>query len=184
MKTEISTYEQTAIDFLTKTNTEFKAEYLKYDYHFAGDKDKRDIYKITLKRGSRSYSFDFGQSIVNSGFKFKLGSGREINLDIPENQRDHFLKSKSLYDLIKYTVEYGGVTKNDKIIKPKEPNCYDVLACLTKYDPGTFENFCSEFGYDEDSKRAEKTYRAVKDEYQNLCALFTDEEMNLMSEIN
>ena len=28
------------------------------------------------------------------------------------------------------------------------PTEYDVLACLTKYDPGNYEDFCSEFGYE------------------------------------
>jgi len=179
----INKYEKQALDFLEKTNTEFKVEYLKYDYYFADDKNKRDIYKITLKRGSHSYSFNFGQSINNSGFKFKLGSGREINLDIPKDKRDYYLKSKSIYDFINYTAIYGGVTIKDKIIKPKEPNSYDVLTCLTKYDHGTFACFCSEYGYDENSKIAEKTYKAVKDEYQNLYTLFTDEELDLMAEI-
>lgn len=26
------------------------------------------------------------------------------------------------------------------------PTCYDILACLTKYDPGDYEDFCSELG--------------------------------------
>ena len=28
------------------------------------------------------------------------------------------------------------------------PTCYDILACLTKYDPGKYEDFCCEFGYE------------------------------------
>lgn len=28
------------------------------------------------------------------------------------------------------------------------PTCYDILACLAKYDPGDYEDFCSEFGYE------------------------------------
>ena len=66
----------------------------------------------------------------------------------------------------------------------KSPNSYDVLACLTKYDPGNFENFCSDFGYDTDSKKAEKTYLAVKDEYLNVTRLFTDSEIEILNEIN
>jgi hypothetical protein len=54
---------------------------------------------------------------------------------------------------------------------------------MTTYNPGTFEDFCSEHGYDTDSKKAECTYNAVKDEYMNLCILFTDEEMEMLSEI-
>ncbi len=69
-------------------------------------------------------------------------------------------------------------TKNNII-----PSEYDVLACLTKYDPGTFADFCSEYGYDEDSRKAEKTYKSVKDEWLNVCALFSDEELSELQEI-
>lgn len=54
------------------------------------------------------------------------------------------------------------------------PSLYDVLACLTKYDPGTFENFCSDFGYDSDSISALKTYKAVCKEWQKVDLLFGD----------
>ena len=39
-------YEKQANDFLNKTNTEFRIEFLKYDYYFNNDNTKRDIYKI------------------------------------------------------------------------------------------------------------------------------------------
>ena len=54
-------------------NLSFKAEFLRNDFHFVGDKDKRDIYKITLSRGNRKYSFEFGQSIAKSGFYASYG---------------------------------------------------------------------------------------------------------------
>lgn len=63
------------------------------------------------------------------------------------------------------------------------PSEYDVLACLEKYDPGTFEDFCSEFGYDEDSKTAERIYIAVIKEYKDLTRIFTEEQMEELSEI-
>ena len=54
----------------------------------------------------------------------------------------------------------------------EEPNMYDVLACLTKYDPDTFENFCSDFGYDYyDGK---KVYKLVCKEWENVDKLFGD----------
>jgi hypothetical protein len=179
----INEYEKQANDFLEKTGTTFKAEFLKFDFHFAGDKEKRDIYKITLFRGSRSYSFEFGQSIVNSGFKIYFGSGKSVSLDIPESKRDIYLKAKTKYDFINYIGKYGQ-SGSDKIVKPKIPNSYDVLACLEKYDTGTFEDFCSNFGYDTDSRTAEKTYKAVSEQYKNLCALYSDSELELMQGIN
>lgn len=55
-----------------------------------------------------------------------------------------------------------------------EPTEYDILACLTKYDVGSFEDFCGEFGYDIDSIKALKTYKAVVREYNNVVRVFGD----------
>lgn len=64
-----------------------------------------------------------------------------------------------------------------------KPTTYDILACVEKYDPGTFEDFCSNMGYDTDSRRAEKTYKAVVKEWQNIRTLFTSEELEQLQEI-
>lgn len=68
-----------------------------------------------------------------------------------------------------------------------EPTAYDVLACLQKYDCGSFEDFCLEFGYEcctyNEYRRALKIYNAVKNEYEHLTAMFTDEEMERLCEI-
>lgn len=66
----------------------------------------------------------------------------------------------------------------------KHPSSYDVLACITKSDPGTFEDFCSEFGYDTDSRKAVRTYKSVRKEWQNICKLFSDSEIEQLQEIN
>lgn len=55
-----------------------------------------------------------------------------------------------------------------------EPDIYDVLACIQKYEVGTFEQFCYEYGYNEDSRTAERIYKAVKKEYKNVCRIFGD----------
>jgi len=52
-----------------------------------------------------------------------------------------------------------------------------------KYFPESFENFCDCYGYDTDSRKAEKVYNAVKEEYLNLTTLFNDDEMELLREI-
>lgn len=128
-------YDKQAMDFLKSTNTDLTIKFIKNDYHFDGDKEKRDIYKFTFKRGSRSFYGQFGQSI------------------------------------------------SDIIHKPIEPTAYDILACLTKYDPGTFEDFCREFGYDTDSRSAEKTYNAVCEEYEKVKTIWTDAEIEQLAEI-
>lgn len=185
MQSTTTNYEQQAIDFLQSTNTQFSATFLKNGKHFDDDKEDRDIYQITLKRGSRSYSFEFGQSIANSGFYYQYKSNkRQFPLDRKYLDKDYF-KGKSLGLIGTIKMKDGVFTPSlDTIHYPIAPTAYDVLACLTKYDPNTFEDFCSEFGYDTDSKKAEKTYNAVVKEWQMVCALFTDAEIEQLQEIN
>ena len=173
-----SKYEQRAEAFLKATNTEFKYEFLFNGKYFCDDKEMRDVYRITLTRGRRSYTFQFGQSIVNSGFYYT--KGRKVNqIDRSQLTNKHLVAWIKLRD---YNFLNNGT--RDTIHYPIAPTAYDVLACLTKNDPGTFEDFCSEFGYDEDSRKAEKIYNAVLDEWKNVCALFTDEEIEQLQEIN
>lgn len=172
-----SEYEIQAETFLTETNTRMKISFVRNAFYFEEDKEKRDIYKVTLSRGSRSYSFEFGQSIINSGFYYTKGV-QKIQIDRT------YLTNENLSTIIRFKMHDMSFNPiYDKAHKPKTPTPYDVLACLTKYDPGTFENFCSEFGYDTESEIAEKTYNAVVNEYTNLCALFSDAEMEKMAEI-
>jgi hypothetical protein len=163
-------YEKQAEDFLKATSTTFAAKFLRNGKHFADE--------ITLKRGSRSYVFNFGQSLNDSGFYYTKGV-QEIPID------RKLLEVKNLKTVLqKYDPSFHPSYQSDKIHYPKIPTAYNVLACLQKYDVGTFEDFCSEFGYDEDSKRAEKIYKDVANEYTQLCALFTEEEMSQLQEIN
>ena len=54
------------------------------------------------------------------------------------------------------------------------PTLYDILAYLTKNDPGSFSDFCGDFGYDEDSRSAEKTWRTVTEEWRAVDSMFHD----------
>jgi len=56
----------------------------------------------------------------------------------------------------------------------KSPTLYDVLACLTKYDPESFEDFCSEYGYFKSERKSEMIYGRVLSEWQNVEYMFGD----------
>ena len=131
----ITAYDQQSAELLSKFGVTLKVEFSRHGKHFADDKEKRAIYKCTLRKGRRSYVFDFGQSIAGT-----------------------------LID--------------------EKPTEYDIMTCLQKYEVGTFEDFCSEFGYDEDSRTAERTYKAVVKEYDGVCRIFSDEELEILQEIN
>ena len=126
-------YEKLAKDFAKKHG--IKLSFIgepEYRKHFNIDREPRWVFKCRLSRNGKSYTFNFGQSIVNGG-------------------------------------EY--------------PTLYSALACLTKYDVGGFEDFCNEFGFDEDSRSAEKTYKAVLKEWKAVKRLFSDilEELSEIS---
>ena len=161
-----SKYQEQGNKFLELTETTFNAEFLKHGKHFDDDKETRDIYKITLTRGERVFSFDFGQSINASG-KYVTYPGHNK------------VMKKPIYG-------FGNVKGRDWDINKdySEPNAYDVLTCLQKYDVGTLENFCSEFGYDEDSRKAEKIYKAVLNEYNNMKMLYSDQELEALQEVS
>ena len=71
----------------------------------------------------------------------------------------------------------------DHTQKKIEPLIYDVLSCLEWHDPETFEFFCSNFGYDEDSRKAFKTYKAVCAQFKGLSRVFSAEEREILSTI-
>lgn len=64
----------------------------------------------------------------------------------------------------------------------KEPTLEDVLSCVlsdARAGEQTFEDFCSDFGYDEDSRSAEKIWNACKDATVKLSRILTKKDQNL-----
>ena len=81
-----------------------------------------------------------------------------------------------------YSFNFGMSVADTRAFKDK-PTSYNVLASITKYDPGTFEDFCLDYGYDDDSRKAERIYKNVVKEWQEVRKLFNDEELELLREI-
>ena len=64
------------------------------------------------------------------------------------------------------------------------PRAYDFLACMDPFAPvGSFKEFCRNYGYDEDSRRAEKIYRSLKREVDSLWKISTEEQLEELSTI-
>ena len=150
-------YIKQATDFLQKTHSKMKIEYVGLAVNKEWkEKEKRCLYEITLTSPRGSMTFDFWDSIRNTEI-------RTMPFDSYNVQANKELAAKK---------------------KAAVPSVYDVLACLTKCDPGTFEDFCSNYGYDEDSRTAKRVYFAVQKEYAQLARLFTPEQMEELAEIN
>ena len=158
--------------FLASTGTTFSIAYQYHDKFFPGDEHKRDVFRFTLSRGDKSqYAALFGDSLHNTerrGFDGKGGRKKIESLGFKyyPNTADGYSRPE--------------VAKAQK----EKPSAYDVLVCLTKHDPGTFEDFCGDYGYDSDSISANRVYAAVVDGYKALSRLFTAGELEQLAEIN
>jgi hypothetical protein len=60
---------------------------------------------------------------------------------------------------------------------------YYVVSSLTKYNPGMFSDFCFEYDYDEDSRKAFSTYEDVCEEWKKVSSFFSAAEIEEMQEI-
>ena len=121
----------------------------------------------------------------NAKMKIKL-IGPEQN----PNWDDNYWRNKYCYIIVTplgsmVGVFWDSVYNTERNIELVE---YDILACLEKYDVGTIDDFVSEFGYEvhkwSDVKRIENIYNAAVKEYQDLCRIFTPEQMEALREID
>lgn len=67
----------------------------------------------------------------------------------------------------------------------REPSVEDVLDCLAMdasvvANAGSFEDWCGEYGYDTDSRKAERTYAACQEQAQGLERLLGESANNLL----
>lgn len=210
-KNDFSDYYYQAKNFLDKTGTTIEIEYHSYDYHFDGDKDKRDIYNVFLKRGNREYAFKFGQSLADSGYFLKRRyDEKDIERQVLEEGEKYFFvtderkigeaqgikdscfnKGVKVAGFNKWVCTtragrdhwlYCGLSKGWECYK-KQPSEYSILACLVPHDPGTFDEFCWNCGYDDDSIKALNIYNKVVGEFKRLCTLYSDDDLSKLAEI-
>lgn len=135
------------------------------------EKQLRNLYAVTIATPRGSYTFDFWDSLYNTEL---------TQMTVQEYARKNLRRR---WEDMTYSEKNKARAELAEKQKKARPDCYDVLACLTKYDPGTFEDFCAEHGYDEDSRTAERVYIAVQNEFANLKRIFDPEQLEAMQEI-
>ena len=102
--------------------------------------------------------------------KLKINS-RKYGKHFPEDKESRYIFNCTLTrNRKRYTFNFG----QSIAAGIHEPSMYDILTCLTKYDPESFEFFCGEYGYNTDSIKALNTYKAVKREFNGVNRLFND----------
>lgn len=188
---KLSEYEQQAVAFCNKYQVTITSRYLGHEKYFKGDKVPRAKFEVTISRPDRKpMTFIFGQSLVNSYQGFTQGqgfikTGRTLKDGTPVLSQWRKLPQNFDYEKVATLLNQGDSFKATVKVTGKlqdwtirachvPPSAYDILATLTKSDPGTFEDFCWNFGYSTDSKEAEKTFHAVDKEWHEVSRLFND----------
>jgi len=116
--------------------------------------DGQSHWKVTITRNGKSFDIDYSMGCAHRHYR----NGKKISLNC----------RKTIYNVeqLKTTV-------------PDVPTLRDVLHCVVSdaqsvaYGP-SFEDWCGEFGCDTDSRKAEQSYNACRDEYFALVRLGAD----------
>ena len=138
-------YDRQAVEFASKTGLEMQAVYLRTGPYFAGDKDT----------GARRDIYHI--TLRRKGREYQFEFGQSI-----VNSRPAVTERPNVLAGIK------------RASQATPPTLYDVLACVTKYDPGNFFDFCDDYDYDSDSRAVFKVYEAVCAEWRGVALLFGD----------
>ena len=117
---------------------------------------------------------------------FLDSTGTELTVEY-EGYRKYFHNDKEKRAVFEFTLrrgekEYKGTFGQSIAAKDKIPTAYDILACLCCWE-GDFSEFCSEYGYSDDSISALSIYDAVIDQTIGLQELFTFDELEKLGEI-
>jgi hypothetical protein len=173
---EKSEYDLQAEKFLELTGLRIEKHYLYHGPYFEDDKDNRAVFEIVFIRAGRApWTFKFGNSVSESWSLYR---------DFKKlSARDPLWQSKLVVGWLKANGGQDGFGLRLSTCTAS-PSDYSILACITKYDPGTFADFCADYGYEVDSRKAEKVYFSVQDEWSNVRQLFTNEELEKLQEIN
>ena len=168
-------YQQQAKDFLTSCNATMIVEFVGIDINQNwNDNTERAKYRVAIRTPRGSMMLDFWDSVVNTEMK-------TMSFEKFCKMVYHCLP-QDLYPMRKKAEAEWRFIKNNAV-----PSEYSILACLTKYDPGTMHDFFDEMGYEiesaDDIFSFMNTYNAVVKEYRDLCRIFTEEQMEKLREI-
>ena len=114
------------------------------------------------------------------GYHYRATFGRDkrkpMIVDFWNSYRD---STRPLTQMDLNTGEYSLADKDKglrikRTLESTQPSAYDILTCITKCDPGSFEEFCGDYGYDTDSRKALETYIAVQKEWSDVQRMFGD----------
>lgn len=187
------------LDALSK---ELEVSYVRHGMrkHFQDDTDEREVLTVTVKRGSREIEFEYGLSLVDTE-ALNLPECRPFDYDgepvilininpLPKSYRKLFTTKTGKPYVGRYAGKSGtyhsfngswaAYTSIKKILRANalKDLLYSVLCSLQSdyHCPAIFEDFCGEFGYDVDSRKAFETWQNCLKQSQKVQSIIFEDE--------
>lgn len=87
---------------------------------------------------------------------------------------DNKLHWKFQFKLKRGNKSYTAIFTQSISANDKKPTLYDILSCLTIFDPEDFEWFCKTYGYDKNKRENKIIYNGCIKEWKAVQRLFGD----------
>ncbi len=170
--------------FVRATDSKIEAQYIGMKAgHFGPSDDIRDCWKIRITRAARAYTFDYGASVAGTEKRLEVlaGTGRD-STGAHYRRGVRPLPGFALTRARNWEKEAREWQPIAKITHG--PTAYDVLASIEKHEPeADIDAFAAEFGYDKPSE-ALRVHAAVLKAWGEVRALYGEDELDLLREIN
>jgi hypothetical protein len=180
-------FDEQAAAFVAGTGLTITKIYLGHRPYFDGEDEQRAVWEITFSReGRKAYTWTFGDSVKDSYVVHDLNTALMRAQPIPP----WVYGSLSFKAALRLGGGTFSVRDQSKVthsfrLSPAhpEPSDYSLLAAVEKYAPDTFDEFCSDYGYDTDSRKALDTYQQVQKQAAAIRRMFTEAELEKLAEI-
>lgn len=121
-----------------------------------------------------------GRIVINSTFK---GDKPWFNSGVPTNYNNHAITV--FHSGKRFSFDFWGSQMNPEISSDEE-NIFAFYCFLSDSVSGemSFEDFCNEFGYDSDSRSAEKTHKLCAKSMKKYNRVFPECPYELINELS
>ena len=163
------TTDETVADYLTANSIGFVALPHGERANACGGNTTMDAWSVAFTSAARPHTPEYFEFFTGMGLRKKTPWIRHVQQNSPEPRPG--------------TAAYERWVKT---FKPVRPSAASVLHCLLSDATAceqSFRDWCSDYGYDEDSRKAEATYRACQEAGDKLRKIFTGQQVRELREL-
>lgn len=133
----------------------------------------------------RSEDFPYSSDYETKALQFAERWGVELSVKHYKYDK-YFAEDTQKRHIFKFSIktangEYSATFGQSLADGEKAPTMYDILSTITKSDPGTYKDFCADFGY-AGGEDTIKIWKSVRKEWRGVLKLFGPEDSKCFEE--